>query len=92
MLLGDLIARFSDETVAEQAILGLANLPLLAELRTQAEANGLDLGAYAAAATSRYASEAPDEEWTTVLGAMSRAHDPGAVYLERALAYATRHP
>jgi hypothetical protein len=90
MLLGDLMARFTDESVAEEAILRLANLPLLAELRAQAQASGLDLGAYAAAAASRYASEAPDEEWTTLIGAMSRAKDPGAVYLERALLYATR--
>jgi hypothetical protein len=46
MLLGNLIARFADETVAEEAILGLSDLALLAELRAQAEASGLDLGAY----------------------------------------------
>jgi hypothetical protein len=55
MLLGDLIARFADETVAEEAILGLSDLALLAELRAQAQASGLDLGAYAAAAVNRYA-------------------------------------
>jgi hypothetical protein len=90
MLLGDLLARFTDETVAEEVLLSLANLPLLAQVRTQAQTSGLDLGTYAAAAASRYASEAPDEEWTTLIGAMSRAEDPGAVYLERALSYATR--
>ena len=87
MLLGDLIARLFDETVAEEAILGLSDLALLAQLRARAEASKLDLGAYAEAAASRYASEASDEEWITLMGAMGRAQDPGAVYLKRALAY-----
>jgi hypothetical protein len=38
---------------------------------------------------SRYAAEASDEEWITLMGAMGRAPDPGAVYLARALVYAT---
>jgi hypothetical protein len=93
MLLGDLIAQFTDEAVAEEAILGLADLSLLAESRARAQASGLDLGAYAAAAVNRYASDASDEEWVTLLGALGRARDPGAIYLERALAYVTRsHP
>jgi hypothetical protein len=85
MLLGDLIARFTDEAVAAETFLGLSNLALLAYVRAQAQSSGLDLGAYAAAAAQRYASEASEEEWITLIGAMSRAPDPGAVYLERAL-------
>jgi hypothetical protein len=91
VLLGDLVARFADETVAEEAILGLSDLALLAALRARAETSGLDLGAYAAAAVNRYASDASDEEWVTLIGAMGRARDPGAVYLERALGYAIGH-
>jgi hypothetical protein len=90
MLLGDLIAQFTDEAVAEETILGLSDLALLAELRARAQASGLDLGAYAAAAVNRYASEASDEEWVTLMGALGRADDPGAIYLKRALAYVTR--
>jgi hypothetical protein len=90
MLLGDLIAQFTDEAVAEEAILDLSDLALLADLRAQAQARGLDLGAYAAAAVNRYASEASDEEWVTLIGALGRADDPGAIYLKRALAYGTR--
>ncbi len=88
MQLGELIARFADEAEAEEAILGLADLALLAELRKRADADGLDLGAYAAAAVNRYAAVASDEEWITLIGAMSRARDPGAIFLERALAHA----
>lgn len=90
MVFGDLIARLPDEGVAEEALLNLTDLPLLAELRTRAEAEGLDLGAYTAAAVNRYASEAPDEEWVSLIGAMGRAEDPAATYLERALTYDAR--
>ena len=91
MMLGDLVARLADETAVEETLFALTDLALLAELRAQAEASGLELGAYAAAAASRYASEAPEEEWATLMGAMSRSQDPGAVYLKRAFAYTTRH-
>ena len=90
MLLGDLIARFKEESIAEETILGFADLTLLADLRAHAEASGLDLGSFAAAAACRYAAEASHEEWITLMGAMGRARDPGASYLERALAYAMR--
>ena len=87
MLLGDLIARFAVKAVIEEAVLAIGDLVLLAALREQATADGLDLGTYAAAAVRRYASEASDEEWITLMGAMGRTEDPGAIYLKRAFAY-----
>jgi Tfp pilus assembly protein FimV len=90
MLFGDLIAQLADEIAAEEALLRFSDLPLLAELRAQAEANGLELGTYTAAAVNRYASEATDEEWVSLIGAIGRAHDPGVTYLKRALAYTNR--
>ncbi len=90
MILGDLIVQLSDEGGAEETLLNLANLPLLAQLGARAEAEGLDLGAYTAAVVNRYASDAPAEEWVSLIGAMGRAPDPAATYLERALAYDAR--
>jgi hypothetical protein len=87
MQLGDLIARFGDEAEAEEAILALSDLTLLAQLRHRAEADGLELGAYAAAAVNHYAADASDEEWITLMGALGRAGDPGAIFLSRALAH-----
>jgi len=90
MALGDLIARLSDEAVAEETLLNVTNLAMLAQLSARAEAEGLDLGAYTAAAVNRFASAAPDEEWVSLIGAMSRASDPAATFLELALAYDAR--
>jgi hypothetical protein len=88
MQLGDLLAQFTDETVVAEAILGLGDLRLLATMRQQADANGLELGAYAAQAVSRYAAEASDEEWITLMGALGRSQDPGMTCLRRAFDYA----
>ena len=88
MLLGDLLARFKDETVASETILRLGDLSLVAALRERAEAEGESLGAYAAGTVRRFAAEASDETWISLMGALARAEDPGAVCLKRALAHA----
>lgn len=90
MLLGDLISRFGDETAAHEALLGIGDLALLSELRARAKADASDLGAYAARAVARFTSEASDEDWATLIGAMNRARDPGAAFLRRALAFRDR--
>jgi hypothetical protein len=87
MLLGDLLARFTDESIAAETILGLGDLALITRLREEAQANGLTLGAYAAGAMRRYAAEASDEEWVTLMGALGRSQDPGATCLRRAFAH-----
>ena len=89
MLLGDLLARFDDEGIATEAVLGLGDLALIAKLRAAAEAHGMTLGAYIAAAVRRYAGEASDEEWVSLMGALGRAQDPGMVWLRRAFDYVT---
>lgn len=88
MLLGDVLARFDDETVAAETILRLGDLRLVAMLRERAEAEGQTLGDFAAGAVRRFAGEASDERWLTLMGAMARADDPGAVCLKHALGYA----
>ena len=84
MLLGDLLARFRDEDIATETVLGCGDLVLIAGLMEQAELNGQTLGAYAAGAVRRYAADASDEEWVSLMGALGRAEDPGAVCMRRA--------
>lgn len=92
MLLGDVLGRFDDEAVAAKTILGLGDLSLICRLREQADAAGQPLGAYAANAVRRYAAGASDEEWTTLMGLLARAEDPGVVCLQRAFSYVLKHP
>jgi hypothetical protein len=91
MLLGDLLTRFTDEGIATEALLALGDLSLLASLRDEAAARGLEVGAFAADAVRQYAAHASDEEWVTLLAAMNRDPDPGMVCFRRALAHALGH-
>jgi len=88
MMLGDVLARFEDESVAADTIMRLGDLALMALLRERAEAEGQSLGTYAAAAVRRFAAEASDETWVTLMGALARAEDPGAVCLRHAFDHA----
>jgi hypothetical protein len=90
MLLGDLLASFEVDAVAAETALRLGDIAMLNRMRQQAEANGITLGEYAQSAVRRFANGATDEEWVSLLGAMGRTDDPGAVCLQRAFAYVTR--
>ncbi len=92
MLLGDIIARLADETIAAEAVLALGDLSLLAALKARAAASGVGLGAYAARAVRIYADGAPAAEWTTLIGVLGRAEDPGTACLGRVFAYVLAQP
>jgi hypothetical protein len=85
MLLSDILAKFSDEAGVTEFLFRHGDLSLMARLRELAEAEGETLGEFASGAVQRYASEASDEEWVTLLGLISRADDPATVCLQRAL-------
>jgi hypothetical protein len=87
MLLGDLLAKLTDEAGATELMLGIDDLPMLAAIRERAEADGADLPTFVAGTVRRYAAEASDEEWITLMGLINRAGDPGAVCLKRAFAH-----
>jgi hypothetical protein len=83
-MLGDILARLTDETTAVETILGAGDLTLLTVVKDRAAAEGLDLAACVTQTVQRYTHEASDEEWVTLIGLMNRADDPGAVCLKRA--------
>ena len=83
-MLGDILARLTDETAAIETILGAGDLSLLTAVRQQAAADGLDLGACIVQTVQRYTNEANDEEWVTLIGLMNRTNDPSAICLKRA--------
>lgn len=85
MLLGDLIARFADPMTVDEALAALGDLSLVTRLTVRADEAGLSTGAFAAACVAGYADTASDDEWTTLMGQMGRAEDPGLVLMRRAL-------
>jgi hypothetical protein len=89
-MLGDMLAGLDDDAQATELILGLDDLELLPAIRGQAEAEGIDLVSYAREAVQRYAAQASDEEWLTLMGLIGRADDPARACLRRAFAFALR--
>lgn len=89
-MLGDILARLTDETAAVETILGAGDLSLLAVVKERAAAEGIDLAACVTQTVQRYTHEASDEEWVTLIGLMNRANDPGAICLKRAFEHAQR--
>jgi hypothetical protein len=87
MILGDVIARLEDETVAAEMLLRLDDLGLVAEMTRRAADAGVPLGRYATWAVRHYADSAPDDEWTQLIGVLGRTDDPGVACLKRTFAY-----
>jgi len=85
MLLGELIARFRDETVAGETLLSLGNLALVARLAALAAERDVPVGPLVAQAVGQFVNAAGDEEWLRLVGHMSGAADPGREFLLRVL-------
>ncbi|MGJ3263250.1 MAG: hypothetical protein ACFE0R_08435 [Salinarimonas sp.] len=90
MLLGDVIARLDDEVVAMEALVGLGDLALVAEVEAAAAREGLTAGGFAARAVSLFTAGASDDDWVSLIGTIGRAEDPGGACLKGMLAYALR--
>jgi hypothetical protein len=88
MVLGDILLGLEDDVVAAETLLSLGDLTLVARLERAAAERGCSLGEFAGAAVRRYAASAPHEEWTTLMGALTRVEDPGVVWMKRAFNFA----
>ena len=87
-MLGDLLARLTDETTAVEILLQLGDFTLLEAARQKAEAEGIELAACVTQTVQHYTATASDEEWITLMGLLNRSPDPGATCLQRAFACA----
>lgn len=88
MLLGDIIARFGDEAFVSETLVALDDLALAARIAGVAAENNMSAGELAMQSIGRFVNGASDEEWLTLIGQMSRADNPGQVFLRRALSNA----
>jgi hypothetical protein len=88
MLLGDVIARFDDEAFAGETLFALDDLALSARVAALAAENNVSAGEFVRQSVGRFANGASDEQWLTLIGQMSRAENPGQVFLRRVLSNA----
>ena len=87
MLLGDLLQRLDDTAVVGTTLDALDDPELVKRVTEAAATAGVDIGEFVSAAARRYLNRAPAEEWTTVMGAMGRADDPGSIIVKRSLTF-----
>ena len=92
MLLGDVIARFQDEAFANETLFALGDLTLTAQVVASAAETNVSPGEFAAQSVGQFVAGASDEEWLTLIGLMSRADNPGQVFLQRVLSNALPRP
>ena len=90
--LGDVIARFEDEALVGETLFALDDLALTARVVALSAENNISTGEFAAQAVGRFVNGANDEEWLALTGLLSRAVDPGRVFLRRVLSNALLHP
>lgn len=90
MLLGQMIERLADDAFAAEALLSLADLPLLVDVEAACRERGESAVAYASTAARRFADHASDEEWLALMTALERADDPGSACLRQMLAWSLR--
>jgi hypothetical protein len=86
--LGDIIAYFQDEAMAGETLVSLGDLALTARVVALAAERNISAGELAVRLVGRFVNGASDEEWLTLIGQMSRAGDPGGVFLLRVLSAA----
>ncbi len=90
MLLGDVIARFDDEVIALETLVGLGDLALLRRVEEAAAQHALTPGEFAAQAVSIFSTSASDEDWVSLIGVMGQSRDPGQACLKRMVEFALR--
>ena len=88
MQLGDVIARFEDDAFVSETLFALDDLALTARITAVAAEQGVSAGEFAAQAVGQFVNGASNEEWLTLIGLISRADNPGEVFLRRVLSNA----
>ena len=90
MLLGDIIARLDDAVVANETLLGLNDLVLVARVETAAAAEQLTPGEFAAMAVRSFSDTATDDDWVSLIGVMGQTTEPGFVCLRKMIEFALK--
>ena len=90
MLLGDLISQLGDKTVALETLVSFEDLSLMLRVEEAASARNVSAGEFAAAAVGLFSSEASDEDWVSLIGAMGKTVHPGRICLKTMIEFAMR--
>ncbi|MGI9405067.1 MAG: hypothetical protein ACR2O4_01740 [Hyphomicrobiaceae bacterium] len=86
MLLGSLIKQLDDDARAEETLIALGDVMLIAKVRHAAADQGLPLGAFMVNQIGAFNSSASPDAWMDLTMRAGRTTNPGAAVLKTILA------
>jgi hypothetical protein len=90
MMLSHILRNLTDDRLAEEALIGLGDLVLLAAIETEAALFEEARGEYVVGAVRRFARLAKDEDWLAVMGKLERGDRPAEAFLTFVLHWALK--
>jgi cytochrome c2 len=91
-MLGDILSALTDAVSAEEALAAVGDPAVVARVRRDAAAEGVDVGTFVACTVCHVLDHAGEEVWLDLLGRMSGSLQPGVTALEVMLARAFAQP
>ena len=79
-----------DEAAAMEMLLSLADLALVTRVEEAAAQHAVTPGEFVTQAVAVFSTQASDEDWVSLIGAMGHTADPGQVCLKKMVAFALR--
>ncbi len=90
MMLSHILRNLADDAAAEEALLAMGDLVLLAAVEEECAAYEEARGEYVAGAVRRFARMAGDEDWLAVMGKLERSDRPAEDFLRQTLGWALK--
>jgi hypothetical protein len=90
MMLSHILRNLTDDRLAEEALIGLGDLVLLAAIEAEAALFEEERGEYVVSAVRRFARLANDEDWLAVMGKLERGKRPAEAFLTVVLHWALK--
>ena len=85
MELGTLLDKFNDEAFAQETMLRIGELGLIAKVNQVAAERGLAFGEVITHAVHSFTGHADSDHWMQLMSAINRTDDPGAAALKQML-------
>ena len=90
MLLGDIIHNLAQESGAEEALVSIGDIMLLATVKTECDEQGETLAEYASGSVRRFSNLASDDDWLQLMGKLEGADNPSATCLSAMLHWSVK--
>ncbi len=90
MMLSHILRAFTEHSIADEALLSMGDVVLIALVEQEGALQGETRGEYVSGAVRRFASIASDEDWLAVMNTLERSDKPAADFLRQALGWALK--